>query len=87
MSLPGRFWRLYASSATSNLADGVGRVALPLLAVPLNVGAATRATLAVKPSKILDGSSITVSAAHLQPKHVFTFMLVGPKVMAPHWPP
>jgi MFS family permease len=30
--LPGRFWRLYASSATSNLADGVGRTALPLLA-------------------------------------------------------
>lgn len=26
------FWRLYASSATSNLADGIGRVALPLLA-------------------------------------------------------
>lgn len=32
MSLPGRFWRLYASSATSNLADGTGRTALPLLA-------------------------------------------------------
>jgi MFS family permease len=31
-ALPGRFWRLYASSATSNLADGVGRVALPLVA-------------------------------------------------------
>jgi MFS family permease len=30
--LPGRFWRLYASSATSNLADGIGRTALPLLA-------------------------------------------------------
>ncbi|MGH8963679.1 MAG: MFS transporter [Jatrophihabitantaceae bacterium] len=28
---PG-FWRLYASSATSNLADGIGRTALPLLA-------------------------------------------------------
>ena len=27
-----RFWRMYASSATSNLADGVGRTALPLLA-------------------------------------------------------
>ncbi|MGI8760257.1 MAG: MFS transporter [Jatrophihabitantaceae bacterium] len=26
------FWRLYASSATSNLADGIGRTALPLLA-------------------------------------------------------
>lgn len=26
------FWRLYASSATSNLADGIGRIALPLLA-------------------------------------------------------
>lgn len=26
------FWRLYASSATSNLADGMGRTALPLLA-------------------------------------------------------
>jgi MFS family permease len=26
------FWRLYSSSATSNLADGIGRVALPLLA-------------------------------------------------------
>ncbi|HEV7869839.1 MAG TPA: MFS transporter [Modestobacter sp.] len=29
------FWRLYAASATSNLADGVNRVALPLLAVSL----------------------------------------------------
>jgi MFS family permease len=29
------FWRLYAASATSNLADGVNRVALPLLAVTL----------------------------------------------------
>ena len=27
-----RFWRLYASSATSNLADGIGKVALPLIA-------------------------------------------------------
>lgn len=26
------FWRMYASSATSNLADGIGRTALPLLA-------------------------------------------------------
>jgi MFS family permease len=32
VSLPARFWRLYASSATSNLADGMGRTALPLLA-------------------------------------------------------
>jgi MFS family permease len=32
-SLDRRFWRLYASSATSNLADGIGRTALPLLAV------------------------------------------------------
>ena len=32
MALEPRFWRLYASSATSNLADGVGRTALPLLA-------------------------------------------------------
>jgi predicted MFS family arabinose efflux permease len=31
-SLDRRFWRLYASSATSNLADGIGRTALPLLA-------------------------------------------------------
>lgn len=31
-SLPGPFWRFYASSATSNLADGIGRTALPLLA-------------------------------------------------------
>jgi MFS family permease len=30
--LGGDFWRLYASSATSNLADGIGRTALPLLA-------------------------------------------------------
>jgi MFS family permease len=30
--LGSRFWRLYASSATSNLADGIGRTALPLLA-------------------------------------------------------
>lgn len=32
MALERRFWRLYASSATSNLADGIGRTALPLLA-------------------------------------------------------
>src|SRR5947209_11438917 len=32
MALNRKFWRLYASSATSNLADGVGRTALPLLA-------------------------------------------------------
>ncbi len=31
-ALPSRFWRFYASSATSNLADGIGRTALPLLA-------------------------------------------------------
>jgi MFS family permease len=31
-ALGPRFWRLYASSATSNLADGIGRTALPLLA-------------------------------------------------------
>jgi MFS family permease len=31
-ALPGRFWRLYASSATTNLADGIGRTALPLVA-------------------------------------------------------
>ncbi|MGH8861919.1 MAG: MFS transporter [Jatrophihabitantaceae bacterium] len=31
MALAPRFWRLYASSATSNLADGVGRTAFPLL--------------------------------------------------------
>ncbi|MFC4056892.1 MFS transporter [Planomonospora corallina] len=30
-----RFWTLFSSSAVSNLADGVGRVALPLLAVTL----------------------------------------------------
>lgn len=30
--LGAQFWRLYASSATSNLADGIGRTALPLLA-------------------------------------------------------
>jgi MFS family permease len=29
------FWRLYAASATSNLADGINRVALPLLAADL----------------------------------------------------
>lgn len=34
-ALGSRFWRLYASSATSNLADGVGRTALPLLAASL----------------------------------------------------
>jgi MFS family permease len=32
MALDRGFWRLYASSATSNLADGIGRTALPLLA-------------------------------------------------------
>jgi MFS family permease len=41
-ALGSRFWRLYASSATSNLADGVGRTALPLLAASL-----TRDPLAV----------------------------------------
>ncbi len=30
-ALPGAFWRLYASGTTSNLADGIGRTALPLL--------------------------------------------------------
>ncbi|GAA3447826.1 MFS transporter [Planomonospora venezuelensis] len=30
-----RFWVLFSSSSTSNLADGVGKVALPLLAVSL----------------------------------------------------
>jgi Na+/melibiose symporter-like transporter len=33
--LGNRFWRLYASSATSNLADGIGRTALPLMAASL----------------------------------------------------
>src|ERR1700712_5574284 len=32
MALQSRFWRLYVSSATSNLADRIGRTALPLLA-------------------------------------------------------
>src|SRR3954470_16691559 len=32
MALDRKFWRLYVSSATSNLADGIGRTALPLLA-------------------------------------------------------
>lgn len=31
-AMDGGFWRLYSSSATSNLADGIGRAALPLLA-------------------------------------------------------
>lgn len=31
-ALGARFWRMYASSATSNLADGIGRTAVPLLA-------------------------------------------------------
>jgi Na+/melibiose symporter-like transporter len=31
-ALGRRFWRLYSSSATSNLADGIGKTALPLLA-------------------------------------------------------
>jgi MFS family permease len=30
--LGGNYWRMYASSATSNLADGIGRTVLPLLA-------------------------------------------------------
>jgi MFS family permease len=33
--LGGRYWRLFGASATSNLADGVGRAALPLLAATL----------------------------------------------------
>ena len=32
MALDRRFWRFYSGSATSNLADGIGRTALPLLA-------------------------------------------------------
>lgn len=32
MALDRKFWRFYAGSATSNLADGIGRTALPLLA-------------------------------------------------------
>lgn len=38
VSTPGlgrHFWRMFASSTTSNLADGVGRAALPLLAASL----------------------------------------------------
>ncbi|MEV4131976.1 MFS transporter [Dactylosporangium sp. NPDC049742] len=31
-SLGSRYWRLFGASATSNLADGIGRTALPLLA-------------------------------------------------------
>lgn len=31
-ALGARFWRMYASSATSNLADGVGKTAVPLIA-------------------------------------------------------
>jgi MFS family permease len=31
-ALGARFWRLYASSATSNLADGIGKTAVPLIA-------------------------------------------------------
>lgn len=33
--LGGRYWRLFGASATSNLADGIGRAALPLLAATL----------------------------------------------------
>lgn len=33
--LGGSFWRLFGSSATSNLADGIGRTAIPLLATSL----------------------------------------------------
>jgi Na+/melibiose symporter-like transporter len=33
--LGNRVWRLYASSATSNLADGIGRTALPLMTASL----------------------------------------------------
>jgi MFS family permease len=33
--LGGRYWRLFAASAMSNVADGVGRAALPLLAATL----------------------------------------------------
>jgi MFS family permease len=34
--LGARFWRLFVSSATSNLADGAGRVVLPLLAAAIS---------------------------------------------------
>lgn len=34
-ALGRRFWRLYGGSATSNLADGIGRTALPLMAASL----------------------------------------------------
>jgi MFS family permease len=46
------FWRLYAASAASNLADGVNRVALPLLATTLTrdpVQVAALASLAFLP--------------------------------------
>ena len=33
--LGGSFWRLFGSSATSNLADGVRRIVIPLVAAPL----------------------------------------------------
>jgi hypothetical protein len=50
-----------------------------MLGLPLGAHASTHPTLAVKPKKVLDGSRITVSAAHLTPRHYYTFMLVGPK--------
>jgi hypothetical protein len=50
-----------------------------MVVLPLAAGAASKATLTVKPKKALDGSSITVNATHLRPNRFFTFMLVGPK--------
>jgi hypothetical protein len=53
-------------------------LALALIALP-GSASASAVSLTVKPTKALDGSSITVTASHLQPNHYYTFMLVGPK--------
>jgi MFS family permease len=45
--LPGDFWKLWASSAASNLADGIALVVLPLLAVRLTDSPAAVAGLAI----------------------------------------
>jgi len=45
--LPGDYWRLWASSATSNLADGVFWIAFPLLAVQLTDSPALIAGVAI----------------------------------------
>lgn len=54
-------------------------LALLVVVLPNTARAATHATLSVSPHKVLDGSRLAVRATRLQPRHYYTFLLVGPK--------